>query len=254
MKILFVGDIVSFRGCEFIQKNLSTIKNDYSIDFVIANGENSENGNGISPRSAELLLKSGVNVITNGNHTFKRRDIDYYLDNTENVIRPYNLVNCNIGKGYTTISYGTKTITVINLLGNVFMSSVKNPFKMVDSLLRNITSDIIIVDFHAEATSEKRAMGFFLDGRVTAVLGTHTHTQTNDAQILPKGTAYITDVGMTGPINSVLGIDKDIIVNKFLNNTKTTFVYGKDNIKMNGCILNIDTSTKITSISVLNYI
>jgi len=253
MKIMFIGDVVSLRGCEFIRDNLLAIKEKECIDFVILNGENSEDGNGISPKSADLLLSSGIDIITTGNHVFKRRDIDYYLDNTNRVIRPLNLINCNTGKGFTTIEFKDKSITVINLQGNIFMPSVINPFKVVDNLLNEITSDIIIVDFHAEATSEKRAMGFFLDGRVTAVLGTHTHVQTNDAQILPKGTAYVSDVGMTGPINSVLGIDKDIIIDKFLNNNKTQFIYGNGSIEINYCILEIDNATKISNIFVDNY-
>lgn len=254
MKILFIGDIVSVRGCEFVVDILPKVIKDNNIDFVIANGENSEDGNGISPKTADFLLNNKVDIITTGNHVFKRKDIDYYLENTNKVIRPYNIINCNTGVGFTTTKVNDKTITVINLQGTVFMPRELNPFKEIDNLLKTIKSDIIIVDFHAEATSEKRAMGFFLDGRVTAVLGTHTHVQTNDAEVLPNGTLYVSDVGMTGPHNSVLGIDKDIIIDKFLNNNKTRFIYGKDKIKMSCCVLDIDVVPKNNAISMYNYI
>lgn len=251
MNILFIGDVVSSAGCNFIKNNLKRIKHDYKIDLVIINAENSCDYNGVSINSANSLFNSGADILTSGNHIFKREEIKQYLKENNKLIRPLNF-DTQIGNGYTTINYNNKTLTIINLIGTVFMKKVSNPFKAVDSLLKNINSDIIIVDFHAETTSEKRAMGFFLDGRVTAVLGTHTHVQTSDCQILKNGTAYITDVGMTGPINSVLGIDKDIILSRFLYDERKPFKYGNEAIQMDCVIIKIDDHTN-KSISINNF-
>ncbi|MGL5973481.1 MAG: TIGR00282 family metallophosphoesterase [Oscillospiraceae bacterium] len=253
MNILFIGDVVSLKSCEFIKDSLPTLISKHKVDFIIANGENSEDGNGISPRSANILFESGVDVITTGNHVFKRRDIDYYIENNKNIIRPLNLINCETGNGFTTLNKNDTKITVLNLQGKVFMPSSHNPFKLVEETLKDIESDIIIIDMHGETTSEKRALGFFLDGKVTAVLGTHTHVQTNDAQILPKGTAYITDVGMAGPMNSVLGIDKDVIINRFLNNGPMLTIYGEDNIQINYVVINLDDEYKSLDIKAFSF-
>lgn len=251
MNILFIGDVVSSAGCNFIKNKLKKIKYDYKIDLVIINAENSCDYNGVSINSANSLFDSGADILTSGNHIFKREEIKQYLQKNNKLIRPLNF-DTQIGNGYVSINCNNKTITVINLIGTVFMKKVNNPFKSIDNLLNSIDSDIIIVDFHAETTSEKRAMGFFLDGKVTAVLGTHTHVQTSDCQILKNGTAYITDVGMTGPMNSVLGVDKDIILSRFLHNERKVFQYANEPIQMDCVIIKIDDHTN-KSISIKNF-
>ena len=220
MRLLFIGDVVGSSGCEFLMKRLPGYKKENSIDVCIANGENSAQGNGVTPVSCKMLYDSGVDFITLGNHSFKRPEVIEYLDKDPTIIRPYNFPKGAPGKGVGIIEKGRIRIAVINLMGTVYLEALNNPFEEIDRALSEVEDcKTVIVDFHAEATAEKRAMGFYVDGRVTALLGTHTHVQTADAQLLPKGTAYITDVGMTGPINSILGVKSDIIVERFVNFT-----------------------------------
>lgn len=214
MKIVFIGDVVGRIGCAALAKALPAIKHEFKAEFAIVNGENSAEGNGIDKGSMQAIYDAGADVITTGNHAFRRNSINTEFDERKTLIRPANLGGELPGNGVCEIDCGAYSVAVINLIGTAFMQAADNPFKCADELLGGVSSKIMIVDFHAEATSEKRAMGLYLAGRVSAVLGTHTHVQTADEQII-SGTGYITDVGMAGPRDSVLGIRKDIIIEKF---------------------------------------
>ena len=242
MNILVLGDVVGDSGCEFIRKKLSAFKRLKSIDFTIANGENSSEGNGITPYSAEHLFTSGVDFITTGNHTYRRKEIYDFLDENEYIIRPYNYPANNPGRGVALVDMGMYSIGVINLMGTMFMENLGNPFYAADKALKELEgkTKIILVDFHAEATSEKQALAYYLDGRVSAVFGTHTHVLTNDDRVLEGGTGYITDIGMCGVIDSVLGVDKNIIIEKFRTNMPARFDNAKGKSMINGCIFTID--------------
>lgn len=246
LKILTIGDIVSKQGCEYLRQNLPKLKREFNADVVIANGENSAVGNGILPNSANYILDSGVDVITLGNHSLRRREIYDYLDMDNPVIRPANYHKSAPGRGYIIIDKGYCRLAVVNLQGTVYLDSLDNPFNVIDGIIEEIKSQgikIIILDFHAEATSEKRAMGFYLDGRVSAVFGTHTHTQTSDNQILPNGTGYITDIGMTGPYYSVLGVSPECVIEKFKTNLPVKFKNDDGVCVMEGCLFEIDNVT-----------
>ena len=242
MRILCIGDVVGSNGCSFLRSHLPSFKKLNCVDLVICNGENSADGNGITPRSADHLFDSGVDVITLGNHSFRRPEINAYLEEKPYIIRPYNYPSsATPGRGVCTVDMGYTSVTVINLMGQESMDAhLENPFTAVDKILREVDSPIILVDFHAEATSEKRAMGFYLDGRVSAVFGTHTHVMTADAQVLEKGAGYITDLGMTGTADSVLGVKKDIIIRRFLTKLPERFEYEKGPAMMNCTLFDID--------------
>lgn len=248
MRLLAIGDVCGSIGCEYLRAVLPKIKNDKKIDAVIVNGENSADGNGITPQSAELIFSVGANVITGGNHSFRRSEILNYMDENPFILRPHNIPEAVNGCGYTVVDFGKFQIAVINLSGTIYLDRVgaTNPFICVDELIKKAKSEgvkIIVVDFHAEATSEKKALGFYLDGKVSAVFGTHTHVQTADEQILAGGTGYITDLGMTGPINSVLGVKTDIIVNRLRNGDQSKFFFADGKCQLNGCIFDIDTKS-----------
>lgn len=245
MVIFAIGDIVADCGCNFLRQKLPTFKKLKGVDFCIANGENSAQGNGITPHSADFLFDSGVDFITTGNHVFRRREIYDYLDGHKNIIRPANYYTNAPGKGFEIIDLGYTKIAVINLSGRVYMDLCENPFETADSILNKIDCKIKIVDFHAEASAEKAAMGYFLDGRVSAVFGTHTHIQTNDAKILSDGTGYITDLGMTGPSNSVLGVKKEISISFMRSGMPARFDTADGPCKMSGCLFEIDNSTGV---------
>ena len=245
MNILVLGDVVSDSGCEFIRKKLSAFKKLKAIDFTIANGENSSAGNGITPFSAEHLFTSGVDFITTGNHVYRRKEIHDFLDDNEYIVRPYNYPASNPGRGVALVDTGMHTIGIINLMGTMFMENLENPFYAVDRALKELEGKtrIILVDFHAEATSEKQSLAYYLDGRVSAIYGTHTHVLTNDDRVLEGGTGYITDIGMCGVINSVLGVEKSIVIGKFRNSMPVRFDNAKGKCMINGCIFNIDEKT-----------
>lgn len=255
MKILILGDIVSNIGCEFVREKLPALKKREGIDFCIANGENSAAGNGITPFSAKYLFDSGIDLITTGNHVWKRREIYDFLDERQDIIRPANYYEFNPGRGYACTDLGRVKIGVINLAGTYAMDSVDNPFRVCEKVLEKIKDcKIKIVDFHAEATSEKKAMGFFLDGKVTCVYGTHTHVQTADEQLLPKSTAYITDVGMCGVKNSVLGVESEIIVKKFYDGMPSFFNLAKGDCMINAIVIDVNLSDgKATEIRRINF-
>lgn len=248
MKILCIGDVCGSIGCEMLGRYLSSIKREHGIDFTVVNGENSADGNGIVPSSAEWLLGIGADVITGGNHSFRREEILAYYDAHPYVLRPHNLKVADYGGGYYLADLGRNKIAVINLGGKVYLDrhEADNPFLVADELIsaaKAAGANIILVDFHAEATSEKRALGLYLDGRVSAVFGTHTHVRTADLQILPNGTGYITDLGMTGPKNSVLGVKSEIIINRLKSNDMSRFELADGPCMINGCIFEIDEKT-----------
>lgn len=247
MKLLALGDIVSSSGCDFVRKKLSGIKKLYNIDVCIANGENSATGNGILPFSADHLFASGVDFITTGNHVFRRSEIHEYIDSRNDIIRPYNMHKSVPGSGVGIIDMMSYKIGVINLIGTAYQNaSYDNPFDSLDKALEEIRDcKVKIVDFHAESTGEKRALGIYADSRVSAFFGTHTHVQTADAQILPNGTGYITDLGMCGSADSVLGVESECVIKALRTGLPTRFKAAEDNIKLDGCIFEIDEKTGI---------
>lgn len=256
MNILFIGDIYGRTGRNLLRDNLDIIKDEYKIDFTIANGENSAGGVGITKEIYDDLISYGIDVITLGNHAWAQKKIFDFIDNEHRLVRPANYPEGTPGKPYVIVEANGRRIAVINMCGRVFMEYLECPFRKIDNILNEIEgkADIKILDFHAEATSEKIAMGWYLDGRITAVLGTHTHVQTADERILPKGTGYITDVGMTGPINSVLGVKTDIIIRRFLTNLPERFEAAEDSGQINGVILKINENNFISDIKRLKVI
>ena len=248
MKLLALGDIVGNGGCEFVRKKLPGLKKLYGIDICIANGENSATGNGILPFSADHLFASGVDFITTGNHVFRRSEIHSYLDERNDIIRPFNMHSSVPGSGVGVIDMGAYRIGVINLIGTAYMnSSFANPFDSLDKALTQISDcKIKIVDFHAESTGEKRALAIYADSRVSAFFGTHTHVQTADAQILPGGTGYITDLGMCGGVNSVLGVESACVINALKTGMPTRFKADENDIRLDGCVFDIDEKSGLT--------
>ncbi len=245
MNILFIGDVVGQKSCANLREKLPKIKKDYDAKLVIVNGENSADGNGITPVTARYLLDSGVDAVTTGNHCFRRKEMDEFFEQSDIVIRPANFPDNVVGKGYTVLDFGSYSVAVINLLGTVYMQNLENPFFCIDRILDKIKSKIIIVDFHAEATSEKRAMGHYLTGRVSAVLGTHTHVQTADEEILGGHTGYITDVGMSGVIDSVLGIKKEIIISNMMTGYPARYEYALGEQSICGVSISVDEKSGI---------
>lgn len=245
MKILIIGDIVGKNGIAFVEKHLYSLKKLYGIDFCIANGENTAPGNGITKDGANALLNAGVNVITLGNHGFDKSEVISLMQEGYPIIRPTNHSPGTPGDGYILVDAGHYTIGVINALGRINLKCLDCPFRGVSKVISKIQNkaNIIILDFHAEATSEKIAMGYFLDGKVSAVVGTHTHVQTADERVLPGGTAYITDIGMTGPSNSVIGVKKEIIVEWFLTQMHQRFEISQNPVFLSGVIITVDGDT-----------
>lgn len=243
MKLLFVGDVVGESGCEFLGKQIYRIKQEHCIDVTVVNGENSAKGNGITPHSAQELFSLGVDVITTGNHCFRRSEVMQTYRTNEFLLRPANFPDGVDGRGVAVVDMCACRIAVVNLIGTMYLEAVDNPFNVVDKLLEHIDTPNIFVDFHAEATSEKKAMGFYLQKRVTAVLGTHTHVQTADETILAQHTAYITDVGMTGPEMSVLGVDKDIVITKFKKHIPVRFCESSERCFINAVVVEFDEKT-----------
>ena len=247
MKILCIGDVVGRPGREAIGGLLPKLKEELKIDLAVVNAENSAGGAGISPRIANQLFKMGCDVITLGDHTWDKREVYEYLTETKNIIRPLNFPPGAPGKGWCIAQTpsGVK-IGIINLLGRVFMRyNIACPFQELKTAVDEIRKETpnIIVDMHAETTSEKVALGFFIDGQVSAVVGTHTHVPTADERILPKGTAYITDLGMTGPHDSVIGQNKEAIIQRFLTSMPARFQVAEQDVRLNGVVVEIDAKT-----------
>lgn len=242
-KILCIGDVISQIGCDYLKLKLPGYRHENGIDVVMANGENSAVGNGILPVSADFLLTCGVDVITTGNHVFKRREILPYFENSDCVIRPLNYPSSCIGRGSYIYDGGGFSVAFVNLLGTAFMEAMDCPFDVIDAFLEKNETKIVVVDFHAEATGEKKAMAYYLDGRVSLLVGTHTHIQTNDAQILPQKTGYITDLGMTGPIHSVLGVVPENIIARYKTKMPTRFETAEGECRLEGVVAEIDEKT-----------
>ena len=255
MRILAIGDIVAEDGREFVYNNLNRIRDFYHIDFVIANGENAANTNGITADIAHALVERGVDVITMGNHTFANREASQVLEDNPNIIRPHNFPPELEGMGYVVKDIGICRVGVLNLIGRTHMTPADCPFHAAERALKVMDAEVILVDMHAEATSERIAMGHFLDGKVSAVFGTHTHVQTADERILPGGTGFICDLGMTGVEDSVLGVRKDIIVDFYYQSGKRfRFDKAEGEVWFHGCIFDIDPSTgKTTSVERLRF-
>lgn len=247
MKILAIGDVIGAPGRNYLKDNLQDIKNELGIDFVIANGENSSGGLGMNPKAFSELINAGVDAITLGNHTWRKKDILKVIDDSR-VVRPINYLDGTRGRGFRFFNVNDKKILVINALGRVYLDPVSNPFLAVRNAVNEMSgkADIIIVDFHAEATSEKKAMGYLLDGKVNLVFGTHTHVQTGDENILPKGTAYITDIGMTGPKESIIGADKSIIITSFLTEIPEKRELATGEVELNAVMIDVDDATNKT--------
>jgi metallophosphoesterase (TIGR00282 family) len=243
MNILFIGDIVGSPGREAVKGLLPKLKNEHQLDFVIANAENAAGGSGITAKVAQDLFESGVDVLTSGDHIWKKKEIFELIKQEERILRPVNFPEGAPGRGFAVFkTKGEKKIGVINVNGRVFMEALESPFKTAlkaQEILSRETK-IIIVDIHAEATSEKVALGWYLDGKVSALLGTHTHVQTADEKILPQGSAYITDVGMTGPQRSVIGRRIEDVLEKFLTAVPVRFEVAQDDIQLQGVVIRID--------------
>jgi len=237
IRVLFLGDVIGKPGRKAIEKFIKG----FSADFIIINGENLAGGIGITPLVAQEMLSCGVDLITTGNHVWKKKEMIPFLMGERRVIRPLNYPAGTPGFGHGIVSKNGKRLCVANLEGRVFMAPLDCPFRAIENLLQELDTKIpIIVDFHAEATSEKIALGWFLDGKVAAVVGTHTHVQTADERVLPKGTGYITDAGMTGPADSVIGMEKSVVLEKFVTQLPQRFEVGKDDIEVQGVILTLE--------------
>jgi metallophosphoesterase (TIGR00282 family) len=243
MRVLFIGDIVGSPGREIVRDRLSDLVSQKRIDLVIANGENSASGFGITPKIVEELLKGGVHVISGGNHSWDRREILEFMPYEPRLLRPANFPDGNPGSGmYVGTAKNGVKYAVINLQGRVFLPAIDDPFRKADELLAGLFADVamVLVDMHAETTSEKIALGWYLDGRATAVVGTHTHVATADERVLPQGTAYITDVGMTGPHAGVIGMNRAGIVKKFLDGLPARFEVALGDVQMNAVLIETD--------------
>lgn len=257
MRILILGDIVGAASINYLSKRISKFNSVNNIDLVIANGENASEIKGISKRDAELIYNAGVDFITLGNHAFGKSDVYTFLDdNAFRIIRPANFPTTAPGEGYSIINFDGYKILIINILGTMFMNPLNSPFETVDKILSREEGnfDFAIMDIHAEATSEKLALGRYFDGKISIIFGTHTHVQTADEQILPLGSAYITDVGMTGPVNGILGTRAEAIINKFTKQIPQYFTVADGEIKACGIIVEIDPdSRKIISMTRVRF-
>ncbi|MFB1049502.1 TIGR00282 family metallophosphoesterase [Paraliobacillus sp. JSM ZJ581] len=243
MKILFIGDVVGSPGRNQLEAYLPKLKQKYQPQLTIVNGENAASGKGMTEKIYKQFLSWGAQVITMGNHTWDKREIFEFIDDAKNMIRPANFPEGTPGRGFQIIDCNGVKIAVINLQGRTFLPPIDDPFRKADELveLAKKEASIIFVDFHAEATSEKQALAWYLDGRVSAVVGTHTHVQTADERILDNGTAYITDVGMTGPYDGILGTDREAVIKRFLTNLPVRFeVTKRGKVQLNAVLIDID--------------
>ena len=249
MNLLFLGDVVGGAGCAAVRKHLPALKRKYQIDFTVVNGENSADGNGILPGSADALLESGADLLTTGNHVLRRKEIYERLDAPEApILRPANFHPSTPGRGFCTVDMLRYRIGVINLMGNVYMDYCANVFDTVEEILPKLKDcSIVVVDLHGEATSEKLAMAHFLDGRVSLLVGTHTHVATADEQIFPGGMGYITDLGMCGPTGSVLGVKPELAIQKMRGNLPVRFENAPTTACISGIVAQIDPKTGKTT-------
>lgn len=245
MRILFIGDVVGSNGREMVKGYISSLKRKFNPSVTIINGENAAHGKGITEKIYREFLELGAQAVTLGNHAWDKKEIFEFIDEAKYLVRPANYPEGTPGNGLVFLNFNDVEIAVINLQGRTFLPAIDCPFKKADELI-NIAkkrTKIIFVDFHAEATSEKIAMGWYLDGRVTAVVGTHTHVQTADERVLPEGTAFITDVGMTGPYDGVLGVTKEAVLKRFLTNLPVRFEVDEGRGQLSGVIIELDKNT-----------
>ena len=240
MRVLFIGDVVGSPGRQGLREGMPALRERHEPDLVIVNGENSAGGMGITERTANDLFDSGAGVITSGNHVYRHREAYDFLDTEERVIRPANYPQANPGRGHTVVAVGGMRVRVINLSGGVGLRVARSPFDTVDSILSHHEQDAVIVDFHAEVTSEKVAMGWHLDGRAAAVVGTHTHVPTADARVLPKGTAFISDVGMTASRASVLGVRWEEALEGFRTQMPVRFTTAEEDVWVMGALVDVN--------------
>lgn len=255
MKVLFIGDVVGNPGRRTVKELLGTLKRENAIDFCIANCENAAGGSGITYVVAQELYKCGIDGITLGNHTWSKKEITNFIDSDPKIVRPANYPKELPGKGSTVISGDKGKIGIVNVMGRVYMDSLDCPFRAAEREIEQLKPQVkvILVDMHAEATSEKCALAWHLDGRVSCVVGTHTHVQTADERILACGTGYITDVGMTGPHEGIIGVDREIVINKFLTHMPCRFELAKGMVQFNAVIIDVDDKTgKTLSINRIN--
>ncbi|HZG14632.1 MAG TPA: TIGR00282 family metallophosphoesterase [Candidatus Bathyarchaeia archaeon] len=251
MKLLFIGDIVGSPGREIVKDYLPRLKRKYQPTFIVANGENAANGKGITEKIVKELFEAGVQAITLGNHTWDNKEIFDFIDREERVIRPANFPAGTPGKGITYIKQPEGELAIINLQGRTFLPPLDCPFEKADQLVEQARKRTkhIFVDFHAEVTSEKQALSWYLDGRISGLVGTHTHVQTGDERILPQGTAYLTDAGMCGPSDGILGMDREVVIKKFRTQLPVRFEVASGPTQLNGVVISLDkASGKATKI------
>lgn len=244
IRILYIGDIVGAPGRRIFARLIPRLRQEWKLDAVIANAENAAAGRGLTPALAEELFMAGADALTLGDHAWDQKEIMPYLDREARIVRPANFAPACPGKGWTTVDLpGGQRLAVLSLIGRVFMPPADCPFRAADAALQQLRTPLLLVEIHAEATSEKIAIGRFLEGRVTAVVGTHTHVQTSDETVLPKGTAYLTDLGMTGPKDSVLGRDVASVTHKFLTGLPAKFEVAEQDVMMEGALITADPAT-----------
>jgi metallophosphoesterase (TIGR00282 family) len=250
--ILFIGDVVARAGRRVVRDMLPGLRAELGLDFVVANGENAAGGIGITPKEADELFRAGVDVITLGNHTYRHREVWPYLDQEPKILRPANFLPTQPGHGTTVVEHDRASLGVVNMSGNLYMQAASPALVTVEDALREVRgADLVLVDMHAEATSEKVAMGWHLDGRVTACVGTHTHVPTADARVLPGGTAYVTDVGMTGPRGGVIGVKREQALERFLALTNVRFETSDEDPWLNALIVEADENGRATGVEQL---
>jgi metallophosphoesterase (TIGR00282 family) len=240
MRILFIGDVVGSPGRRGLRETMPSLREQHQPDLIVVNGENSAGGMGITERTARDMFDAGAGVITTGNHVYRHREAYEFLDREERVVRPANYPQANPGRGHTVVEAGGMRVGVINLSGGVGLKVARSPFDTVDGILDRIEADAVLVDFHAEVTSEKVAMGWHLDGRVAAVLGTHTHVPTADGRVLPRGTAFISDVGMTGARTSVLGVKPEQALASLITQMPTRFETATEDVWVMGALVEVN--------------
>jgi metallophosphoesterase (TIGR00282 family) len=250
VRALLVGDVVGGVGLRALMARLPDLRRAHRPDVVVVNAENAAAGAGTSPRQARDLLDAGVDVLTGGNHTLQKPEIYPVLATEPRVLRPANIAVSAPGSGVVTVETPAGPVSVVNVMGAVFMTAAHSPFAVIDDLVEEARgrADVVLVDVHAEATSEKIALGWHLDGRVSAVVGTHTHVQTADARVLPKGTAYVSDLGMTGPHDSVIGVRTELILQRFLTGSPGRFEPADDNVLVQGAVVEIGADGRATAI------
>lgn len=251
MRVLFIGDVVGKPGRIMLERYLPELIKSEQVDCVIVNGENAAAGVGINKKIFQEIINFGVDIVTMGNHVWGNRDIFQFIDREERLVRPLNLPPESPGKGYQIVSIGDNKVAVINVLGTIFLSgSSTSPFHHVEAVIKEIRAitPYIFVDFHGEATSEKQAFAWYFDGRVTAVIGTHTHVPTADSRILPRGTAFQCDAGMTGPNDGILGMDREIVLKRFVTGLPERFQVASGDMQLNGVLIDCDAQGKSTDI------